>query len=275
MKLTKLFTQFLFGGVLCLAVAGVNADLVLTSPPRESVEEGKKLYEPLAKLMSKVLNQKVVYEHPQGWMQYSSNMRDGKYDIIFDGPHFAAWRIKHLKHMPIARLPGTLDFVVVAKRDNKRMKRKSSIARGTLCAIPSPHLATVSILSEYQDSVVSPKIIEIKGGPKKVWASFKQGKCDAAVLRLELWKKIKTADKQNVKVLYTTPSLPNQTITVSPRVDTNMQDKLANSLRSKNGESSGKALLSRFSKNAKYFVAAKQTEYTDLEQFLEGIVFGW
>ncbi|MDH5777459.1 MAG: phosphate/phosphite/phosphonate ABC transporter substrate-binding protein, partial [Gammaproteobacteria bacterium] len=70
----------------------------MTAPPRESKEAGNKLYTPLANHLSKLLNAKVVYQHPGNWLNYQRDMREDKYDIVFDGPHFISWRLEHLKH---------------------------------------------------------------------------------------------------------------------------------------------------------------------------------
>ena len=73
----------------------VSADLILTSPPRESAARGEELYGPLAQLLTVQLGQSVVYERARDWIEYSTRMKQDKYDIVFDGPHFAAWRMKH------------------------------------------------------------------------------------------------------------------------------------------------------------------------------------
>ena len=67
----------------------------MTSPPRESAARGEELYGPLAQLLTVQLGQSVVYERARDWIEYSTRMKQDKYDIVFDGPHFAAWRMKH------------------------------------------------------------------------------------------------------------------------------------------------------------------------------------
>lgn len=267
--------------ILAVLVLGIffstsaYSTLVLTAPPRETAEKGEQIYGPIADMLSKTLGEKVVYQHPDDWLEYSSDMRAGKYDIVFDGPHFAAWRMKHLQHTPVVRLPGTLDFVVVTKTNNKRMNKKRGILRGSICGLPSPNLATVSLLSKYQDSITVPKIVEIRGGQTKAFEAYQQGKCDAVVLRLELWNKLPKKATKDSKVIYSTASLPNQSVTVSPRVDPKKHAALVALLRSKKGAQNSKGLLTRFSKKATYFVEARNEEFRDLEKLLEGIVFGW
>ena len=115
-----------------------SADLVLTSPPREPAARSEELYGPLAELLTTQLGQTVVYERPRDWIEYSTRMKQDRYDIVFDGPHFAAWRMKHLGHTPVAKLPGELSFVVVSRKDDKTQNRMRDLISAPLCAQASP-----------------------------------------------------------------------------------------------------------------------------------------
>src|SRR5512135_225067 len=68
--------------LLCLAVvAPVKADLIFTSPPRESRAKGNEVYQPISDYLSKVTGQKVVYQYPDNWLTYQRDMRKNVYDI--------------------------------------------------------------------------------------------------------------------------------------------------------------------------------------------------
>jgi len=83
--------------------------LVLSAPPRGTLAEETQSYQPIADFLSKVTGKKVVYEHSDNWLTYTSKMTKGKYDIVFDGPHFNGWRMERLQHTPLVKLPE--DFV--------------------------------------------------------------------------------------------------------------------------------------------------------------------
>ncbi len=253
----------------------VRAELILTAPPRESEEDGKLTFDPLAKLMTEVIGETVVYQQPHDWSEYSANMRAGKYDIVFDGPHFAAWRIKHLHHTPVAKLPGSLDFVVISRWDDKRINRMRDLASQKVCGLASPNLATVTVLSKFSNPVLQPEIVEIKGGFKDVIDALRDGKCRGAVTRDNAYKKLTDEEKKIFRVIYKTPGFPNQTFTVGDRVSPQSREKLAAVLTAKKPLAEGERLFGQFSKNAKFFEAAKTAEFTDLESLLEGVVWGW
>jgi len=272
----QLSIQSLLLFVVYFYSTAVVADLTFSAPPRESVENGNLMYAPIAEHLTKILGEKVTYEHPGGWFQYSANMRNGKYDIVFDGPHFAAWRIKHLNHQLVARLPGSLDFMIIVRANDHAVKDIHNLAGRRICGLASPNLGTVTMYSLYlKNPVVQPRVFEIKGGFKGVYEAFKQKKCRAAVVRENIYKKLTDEEKRTLKVIYRSPSLPNQTVTVSERVTKKARALIASNFSKFDGGSSAKELFGRFSKKAKYFIRPEKTEYVNLENLLEGIVWGW
>ncbi|NOX43938.1 MAG: phosphate/phosphite/phosphonate ABC transporter substrate-binding protein [Gammaproteobacteria bacterium] len=256
--------------------SATQADLTFSAPPRESLAEGEQMYGPIVEYLSESLGQKVKYEHPSDWIQYSVNMRKGKYDIIFDGPHFAAWRIKHLKHSPVAMLPGSLDFDILVRKDDDKINDLRDLVRYKICGLASPNLGTVTVYSLYDNPVVQPEIYEIKGGFKGVYRAFKNQRCRAAIVRDNIYKKLTDAEKKSVKIIYKSRSLPNQTVTVSSKLDSKTRELVAYVLTTAKGAESADKLFGRFSKKEKYFVEpAKQAVYTGLEDLLEGVIWGW
>lgn len=261
-----------------LAFCGISpvlaADLVLSAPPRESLQQGKDLYEPIADKLTEVLGQKVVYQHPATWAEYANNMRNGYYDIVFDGPHFVAWRQKNLKHEPIASLPGSLQFFVVTNKDNKLVNNKRDLVGKKICGMPSPHLATDMVFEIFKNPVLQPIIYEVRGGQLKAYEAFKEGKCVATIFRTTLFNRLTKQEKSKLKIVATTKELPNQTISVSQRLHDNA-NTIADFLTSKEGAITADSLLTRYSKNKKSFVKAHPEKFADAADLLEGVVWGW
>lgn len=251
-------------------------DLVLTAPPRETPEAGKKLYGPLAAHLSELLRTKVIYEHPKNWLNYQNQMRNDKYDIIFDGPHFASWRIAHLGHEVLAKLPGQLQFILVADKNNEKIQTTSDLIGKSFCGISPPNLSTLSVLDHFRNPARQPRIKGIKGGMGKVFANFKKGKCDAAVLRTDFYKKKLTDEQRNsVKELYSSRVMPNQAISVSRRISKEAKTVIANSLTTGTGVASTSGILKRFSGKSKSLIKASNLEYLPHTTLLEGVIFGW
>jgi ABC-type phosphate/phosphonate transport system substrate-binding protein len=262
--------------LLCLLPCFAFADpLILTAPPRETPEAGKAMYGPIAEYLSKVLQIPVEYKSAKKWNIYTKEMQEDKYDIVFDGPHFSAWRIKHYHHEAVAKLPGTLDFVVFTKKQNTKINNMHDLITKRICGMPSPNLATMTAFALYDNPVIQPQIYLVKK-PTDVYKAFKEGKCDAAIMRKQfVMKKIPKEELEQIKIIAKANPMPNQTVTVSARLTAEQKEMIMASLTSPDGAHASEKLLSRFSKKKKFFEKAKTDEYAGIESLLEGVVWGW
>ncbi|MDH5445306.1 MAG: phosphate/phosphite/phosphonate ABC transporter substrate-binding protein [Gammaproteobacteria bacterium] len=262
-----------------LFIAGPSqaSSLILTAPPRENVEAGNKIYGPLAKHLSDLIGAEVVYQHPKNWLNYQREMRDNRYDIIFDGPHFISWRNAHLKHDVLVKLPGILDFYLVTSSGNDKINGMDDLIGKKICGISPPNLSTLTVLDRFRNPVRQPVIVGVKGGMGKVYKSFKAGKCEAAVLRSTFFKKkLQQKQRDELKILFHSAPLPNQGISVSQRINASAKNKILQSLTLGDGTKISQPIVKRFGgKKAKSFIPAKNPEYAGHNSLLEGVIFGW
>lgn len=253
------------------------AELILTAPPRESEEQGMKLYGPLAQHITQLIGQKVVYHHPRDWLRYQRDIRRDKFDIIFDGPHFLSWRILHLSHTPLVKLPGTLDFYFITHADSKDINSPEDLVLKKVCAIPPPNLTSLVLLSVMNSPIREPLIKSVKGGMKAVYKDLHDKKCVAAVIRQDYFnKKMTDAQRAEFKIIYTSKKIPNQGISASQRIDKVAQDKIRLSLTQGEGVTVAKNILKRFAgKKVVAFDLAKKEDFVGQNELLEGIILGW
>jgi ABC-type phosphate/phosphonate transport system substrate-binding protein len=260
-----------------LSTAFAASELILTAPPRETVAAGNKLYRPLAIYLSQLLNRKVTYKHPGNWFNYQAKMRKDKYDIIFDGPHFISWRIAHVNHEVLIKLPGDLQFMVVTDADNTKLNKGKDLVGKKVCGISPPNLSTLSFLESFGNPVLQPRVKGIKGGMGKVFKAFKKKKCPAAVLRNTFYKNKLTQEKQDkLKIIFNSKAMPNQAISVSSRLNREERSKITNALLSGAGATSLSGVVKRFGgKKVKAFIPTNNKEYDGYNNYLEGVIFGW
>lgn len=274
-SLLNRFVCVLLGG-LCFLPMLANAELIFSAPPRESMQAGEKLYGPLAEHLSKLLGEKVVYQYPKNWLQYQRDLRKGVYDIVFDGPHFVSWRLAHLEHQVLVKLPGELEFVVVVKKDDDSLKKPSDLIGKRICAIPPPNLATLTVIDLFHNPVRQPVIWGVKGGYPQVFKSFQKGTCVAAVFRTTFFeKKISPEQRKNLRILHKSKGLPNQAITVGKKVGLQDKRKIIRSLTLGKGKRAIESIAKRFGGEKSSFITASQDEYKKQTELLEGVVFGW
>jgi ABC-type phosphate/phosphonate transport system substrate-binding protein len=254
--------------------AAAYADLIMTAPPRESAEFAEQLYGPLARLLTNELGVRVVYEHSTDWLEYSTKMRKDKFDIIFDGPHFAAWRMKHLNHTPVAKVPGALSFVVVGREEDDTVNGLRDVVIGRLCGMASPNLGTLAVLSQFQNPIVQPDMYEVQD-VSDVYANLQSGKCATAVFQDKFLGKLPFDERKKLKIIFATNQYPDQTITVSKRVTGRQRAVLGELLTRPGGLEATHGLLKRYAREATSFVSPRLQDYAGLETLLEGVVWGW
>lgn len=260
--------------LLGLMAQTVKADYIFSAPPREGEMKGITLYGPLVQKLTELLGEKVVYEQPNNWLEYAKKMRDDEYDIVFDGPHFNAWRIKHLHHTPVASLPGVLRFYLVTYKSYLAINHYRDLVGRTICGMPSPHLATDMILDLFKNPAIQPVVYEVHGGIRQMYKEFEDKQCLATIFRAELFDKLPPQEKDQLKVIAKTRAVPNQTISVSRRLK-NQAEKLTEFFTSDAGISAARKLLARYSKGALYFQRPDKSKFDGVETLLEGVVFGW
>ena len=256
-----------------IIVSSARADLVLSAPPRETAEAGSKIYGALANYLTKELGVKVVYQHPGSWPYYQRGIRSDKYDIVFDGPHFMSWRMKKKGHEPVARLPGDLGFVLIAKADDNGIKVVKDLINQKICGISPPNLSTLTVLTRFGD-VGQPILKSVKGGMGSVFNAFKKGECRGAILRNRFYnKKISDEDRVASKIIFSSEPVPNQGVTVSKRVSEDAKGKIIKILTEKNPGTT--PLLKRFAPSVDAMSPVNAEEYKPYYELLSGVIVGW
>lgn len=271
--------RWLLGAMLMLASPTIlAADLIFSAPPREKPEAGQVLYGPIVAHLNKLLGRKVVYEHPGNWLNYQRNMRDDKYDIVFDGPHFIAWRMAHHGHQVVVKLPGNLQFFLVTNKSEDKINSQEDLVAKRICGISPPNLSSLSILATFPNPVRQPVLKGIRGGMPAVLKSYMTGKfdCRAAILRSAFFnKKVDKSVQDQLKILYKTPKMPNQGISISKRLSERDKTLMQQSFVNGDGIKATENLRKRFAAKAKSMVRATTEEYQGYNQLLEGVIFGW
>lgn len=276
MKTSGLSRWFFVVSIILFTQSVVAKDLIMTAPPREKPEAGQKIYGPVAAHLSKLLGKKVVYEHPKNWLNYQRDMRNDKYDIVFDGPHFISWRMAHLGHEVVAKLPGTLVFHLTTAKSENEIKTTEDLVGKKVCGISPPNLSTLSVLAAYPNPVRQPVITGIKGGMGAVHKSYKSGKCNAAVFRRAFFKKkLPEQARGTYKIIYSSKPVPNQGFSVSKRLSPHEKSLIIQSFTFGDGVKATGGILKRFGGKAKSFISASTGEYKGHNLLLEGVIFGW
>jgi len=241
---------------------GDSGALVFTAAPRETPQEGRQIYGPIAEYLTKAIGRPVVYRHPGTWGAYRSEMLKGGYDIVFDGPHFNSYRAERLNHHVLVKLPGRHEFAIVVSKQEK-FTSVAQMGGRTFCTHAPPNLGALILLSQFDNPARQPAIIPTDGW-EKIYAGVIEGRCTGGILPVANLKKL---DKNEVvKVLFRTPALPNQAFSAGPRVTPEEQAKIAGALTSPAAAKATEKLRTTF--KADQLLATNDTEYLGIARYL-------
>lgn len=247
--------------------AGADNALVFSAPPRETEVEGQRIYQPIADYLSRIIGKPVVYRHPRDWLTYQTEMQRGGYDLVFDGPHFNSWRIAHLQHSALAKIPGEHAFAVVVRKDDNRITDLKQLAGQKVCGMNPPNLGTLAVLGQFDNPMRQPFIVNNMGWAKAYEGVAFEKKCTAAIVPLANLKTFSNHENV-VRVIYKTKVMPNQAFSAGPRISVQDQALITAALVSQDGTTALQRLLS-VNGAGKGLAHATKEEYAGLEAYLK------
>ena len=243
-----------------------DATIIFSAPPRENSTAGEAKYGPVADYLAKLLNKKVVYKHPGTWGAYRTKMLQGKYDILFDGPHFNSYRVENLKHNVLVKIPDRSEFVVIIKKGRNRFSDIHQLAGRTFCAHAPPNLGTLTLLSQFPNPSHQPAIINTRGW-KNIFNGVQSGKCTAGILPIHNLR-IYDASSTETHIVWKNRTLPNQAFSAGPRLSSREQKIIASALVSRNSRIATSRLRAAY-QVGKSFVSATNQEYLGISEYLK------
>jgi len=216
-----------FTGILLYPLSAVS-DYLFTAPPRENLQKGIEMYQPIADYLSQSTGQKFIYRHPTDWASYSRSIQNNEYDLVFDGPHFVSWRIKYAQHNVLAKLPQLHVWRIITRSDAKNINNLGDLVGKKICAPKSPNFGMLTMMSHYSNPAKEPIHVITKGW-RDGFDSVVLGKCAAAVIPKTNHKKFDPLFEKT-RAIHTHLPYPNQAFTVSPSVSPRLQSEITQRL---------------------------------------------
>lgn len=255
---------------LSFSAKAANNEIVFATAPTHSAEITRKIYTPMLDFLSQKTGKKFTLQVPSSFIQYSTRMQAGKYDMVFDGPHLSGWRMDRQQHTPIVKFPGKIKIVIAAKAESP-LSSIDDIQYGIrVCSFTPPNMLTMAMLSYFPNPSKQPDLIRVQGF-KNLMKCIHTGKGDAAVLRDKLWFKAqKSGAAKGLKIIaQPNRGYPERTFTVGPKVDAQLRNQITELLLSKEGQKVSAPILQIFKK--KQFVKANPSEYIGLANLINTV----
>lgn len=239
-------------------------ELVFSTAPTHSQEMTVKLYTPLVNYLSEVTGKRVVLKPAINFVDYASGMQRDRYDILFDGPHLAGWRIERRDHEALARLPGQIRFAIIGREDSP-IQDMQELAHGRdgVCSFASPNMLTLAFLSYFPHPARQPTLVRTQGFPELI-ECLRSGKGNVAVIRDAQWNGM---DQTGLKVIeIQKESYPERTFTISRKLEPELRAQIREALLNEDGKRVMAEMLKTF--NREQLIPVRQEEYASLGALL-------
>lgn len=260
--------RFVYAALLFISFSAGAEEYVFTAPPREAGGAENDAFQPLVEYLSAKTGKTFVYRYSDNFLTYQSEMRAGKYDLVFDGPHFISWRMIKQDHEPLVRLPGKLGFVVIVKKDNDRVATVKDLAGRMVCGFAPPNLATLTLYNQFDNPARQPLIVEAKSF-KQVYENVLKGRCMAGVMRDVAYAAL-DKDVAAAKVIFRSGGVSNQGFSAGPRLPPGDRQKITEALLAPEARAKLTVFFGRYNKD-KDLVKAGREEFEGLAGLLKDV----
>jgi len=259
----------------------VHAELILSGTPNMADHaELEKRYTLLASELSQALGEPVRYVAPKNEMAYAQDIRQGKYDILLDGPQFAAWRMAKGMHTPVVQSDTSLTFVVVVPVSDTSTQSTGQLIGKPVCLMPAPNLSNLMFMNIYPNPLQLP-VTKVVDGYRPIVEKVIKGECVAGVISASVFNDLDKGVIDKLRVFYNTPPLPGYFLTASKKLDASKRDALAKRLADANpaADKLAQAMTAAVVRGADPtktgWKSAKTDSIKGLDQILIQQSFGW
>ena len=183
------------------------------------------IWDPIAKLLSKKLNQPVVFKQAIDIPSFGHEMQKGAYDIVYSNPYQLLQGNESQGYQPIIKDGSrNLSGIIVVKKDSKITKL--SQLNDTVIAFPSPNALGAALLIR---ATLSQKNISftpkyVKNHPS-VYLNTVLGTVQAGGGVRASFNQQKPEIKNNLRILFETEKVTPHPIAIHPRI-AKLQDRI-------------------------------------------------
>lgn len=240
------------------------ADLNMTVQPVLSEQETVQEYQPLADYIGKITGQKVVIKTSRDFSEYWVTQKDNNpFQIIVDNAFFTDFRNEREGWVSLVKIPGLISYSLVASANNPVYETAELVGKKIASLIP-PAPSGIFLGQMFRNPLRQPAIVPTTSA-KDALKLLLDGKVDAAIIPTPMANEAMTGG-EDLLVIKTSVQIPHSALSVSPKVDEAMREKLTKALLEADQDKQGQAVLK--SLNISNFEPADPSLYSGLMQYL-------
>jgi len=259
----KMLSVTLVSGAFALASVPLHAEtLTFGIVPQQSAKKLARLWTPIFKHLSEKTGTTIRFATAQNIPTFEKRMREGVYDVAYMNPYHYTVFSQQPGYDAIARQKNKRIKGIVVVRKDSPLKALAELDQQKL-AFPSPAAFAASVLPrarmEQEGMTIEPKYVS---SHDSVYMSVSKGFFVAGGGVMRTFNNTTPEVREQLRVLWSTPTYTPHAIAVHPRVKSETVAKLKQALLDMNSDPEGQSLLKTI--NFKGLELAENDDWDDV-----------
>ena len=235
------FVSLLLATALLLpALADADDRLRLLIQPLPRDERTVRSYQPLAQYIEALTGRSCTIQIPPNFPAYWDVLRRNDYDIAFDGPHFTDYRTNKLGFNPLVKAPDNASYSLIA-RESERVSDPMQLVGRRIASLGMLSTASTRLSAMFPNPARQPVLIDVKNAEEGI-AWLIDRRVEAAFLPTTIVSQ-RMVRGGGMTVVLTTEPMTRMILSASPRLSSDMQERIRGGLLNAHESDSGRAML--------------------------------
>jgi ABC-type phosphate/phosphonate transport system substrate-binding protein len=241
-----------------------DTELTLLVQPLPREEMPAETLQPLADYLSILTGRPCTIRTPPNFPAYWEAVRHNRYDLAFDAPPFADYRIHKFGFTALAKTPDTASYSLVMRED-ARARDPSTLVGKRVATLGLTSIGTLRLNALFPNPYRQPVVVETPNSEEGLNLLL-NGNVEAAFLPTTGISRLLAL--RGAVVILTTEPIPRLVLSASPRLSRDVTDKIRNNLLQANATDAGRAMLREI--GIDFFDAATNEEFANQSYVLRG-----
>jgi ABC-type phosphate/phosphonate transport system substrate-binding protein len=245
-------------------VTGVSMTLVIQPPQGEAIAVGG--YQALANYLTQATGARINVVTPPNFLAHWETIRrDHGVDLVWDDAHFTDYRVQRLGFHTLVKAPGVTSYSLVATA-GARVRDPLSLAGKKVASFGPPSMGATRLNAMFPNPARRPSIIDI-ATVQQALDLLSHKKVEAAMLPTSAVSG--HVDSGRLLVLTAMEPTPHLALSASPRINTQMREKIRVALLRARETESGRRLLETL--RLSHFESASASTYANQARLLRDV----
>jgi ABC-type phosphate/phosphonate transport system substrate-binding protein len=244
--------------------AGEDSALVLLVQPLPREEMPAETLQPLADYIAALSGRSCRIDRPPNFPAYWEAVRRRHYDLAFDAPYFADYRVQKFGFDVLVKTPETASYSLIVRAD-ARTRDPASLVGKRVATLGLISIGTLRLNALFPNPIRQPVLVDVAGSEDGLGLLLEK-KVEAAFLpTARVGKQVRS---RGVAVVLTTEPIARLALSASPNLPRELTTKIRAGLLRAHTADAGRAMLRAI--GIDYFDGATNEEFANQSYVLKG-----